>query len=238
VFDNRAELRQAFYQLVNTTSDDDALVEQGEAVDEIANRALQYGVWNAQTYLISIGAGNRWRTTSSALTWSGSDSTGGKYTALPADCLRIAGDERNSALRSADGVQWGMLVDERDRFRVRGNYYYLLDHDGESRLWLARGANPPSGTVLDYFYRHPTWTDDTGTADNAVDFPEMDRAMIPAEAAYYAMTQSWVPRGLELATRIQQARNNARSEARLRVNMTRQPRRTRNVRGIGTHWFA
>jgi len=59
-FENRAEHRREFYQLVGSLSADAALVQNSEATDEIADRCLQYGAWNAQGYLIEVGGGDRW----------------------------------------------------------------------------------------------------------------------------------------------------------------------------------
>lgn len=238
--DNRAKLRWEFFQLVGTTSVDGALTDNGESVDEIANRCVQYGIWNAQQFMIGVGGGERWRTTSATLSFSGSDATGGKFATLPADCMRIAGDDYTSAIRTPDGSLWGQLVSERDRFHVMGDYYYLLDDAGVEKLWLGRNASPPASAVLDYYYRHPTLTDDTGLATaGLIDFPEMARPLIPIEAADYAKDQAWFPGSDDQKAAIATARTTWRTKIEDgQARRTRQVKRMRSVRVNGSHYFA
>ena len=91
-----AEHLEAWYRLVGSTSGDQALEEQNEATDEVGYINLTRGCRRAQRYMIRMGFGG-WRKDSAALVFSGSDATtGGVFTALPADFLRAYGNDRRS----------------------------------------------------------------------------------------------------------------------------------------------
>jgi hypothetical protein len=220
----------AFYRLGGVTSDDDALTEQGEATDEVGYLYLTRGCRAAQRWMLSKGYSG-WRKRSSALTWSGSDSTdGGRYSDIPADFLRLYGDRRRrSALVEADGKQWGVEVDPTEDDRT-GNGYYLKN----DQLWLLRGAGPPSTVYLDYHYKHPKWT--AALADADIDFPLDARWLIPAEAAEAAKEESWLPGGPEMEFKIERALAKAQREALGIARQSKAPREWKRPLRHGNRW--
>lgn len=230
-FANRVELREEWYQLVGSLSTDAELTAQGEDTNQIANRCLQYGCWNAQQYLIELGGGDRWYKVGSALSWTTSDAQGW-YASAPSDLLRLAADEQTSGLREADGTGWGRLIQPAQRFNVTGNYYYLLDIAGAERIWLTLQASPPATLYPHYYYRHPALADGTEP-----DMDELDRPLIVAEAAVIGMRASWFTGDPQRRQDITENLRYWRDQARLRIRRSRQPRRIRTVRGFGSHHF-
>src|SRR3972149_2625074 len=100
VLTDRASLARAFYRLTATSSTNPGLIEHDSSTLETLYQYLQYGAWDAQEYMIDSGFTDRWLTTSSALTFSGSDASGGgRDASLPSPLLRLAGEEHRSALR-------------------------------------------------------------------------------------------------------------------------------------------
>ena len=99
------------------------------------------------------------------------------------------------------------------------------------RLWLTRGASPPSDLVMDYHRRVDTLAD----GENA-DFPEEDRGLIVAYAAALAREEHWYTGG---------QLGDARIERNLRMRKTtasRRARRTSAPKKIETpivfdHWW-
>lgn len=235
LLDSRAALLRQFYAHLGTSATDTALSEHDAESGEQAHRLLQFGLWNAQAYLIECGKGDRWRTTSSALaTWTGADDTdGGRYTSL-ADggyftrFLRLAGDDENSALRDPDGTQWGKEISERDRFKVRGNYYYLL---GDDQLWLARGADPSATLVADYYQRHALLA-----ADTVIDFPVELTPLIALEAAELALADNWPGVDSEHKAEIREGLKNWRNRA-AKSRRSRTPKRMRARPTLGTRFW-
>jgi hypothetical protein len=129
---------------------------------------------------------------------------------------------------------WGTLIDERDRFKHRNApIYYVLDEAGEERLWLGRGASPPAGIVLDYFYRHDELTDDA----DPLDFPESDRPLAVIESAVLAVAESWFPGGDQDERRLLAKQTTERRLARSRIRRTRQHKSFRTRSGFGSHFF-
>lgn len=235
LLDSRAALLRQFYHHLNTDATDDALIEHDAATGEQADRYLQFGLWNAQAFLVGLGLGERWRAVSSALSWSGSEtSNGGRYLSL-ADggsftrFLKLAGDDKNSALRSVDGTRWGTEIYERNRFDVRGNYYYLL---GDDELWVTKGANVPTGTVADYYQRHAPL--ESGTT---IDFPVDLTPLIPAEAAYLAIHDAWVALSDQQQSKVAAVRKHWRDEA-ARRRRSRTPKRMRANRTFDSQFWS
>lgn len=235
LLDSRAALLRQFYHHLGTSASDGALTEHDSESLEQALRYLQFGLWNAQQCLIDAGKGDRWRTTSSALaSWTGADDTdAGRYTSL-ADggyftrFLRLAGDDENSALREPDGTQWGKEVSERDRFKVRGSYYYLL---GDDQLWIARGAEPPATLVADYYQRHALLA-----SDSSIDFPVELTPLVPLEAANLALADNWPGVDDTQRAEIRRALDNWRERAG-KSRRSRTPKRMRARPTYGTHFW-
>ena len=224
--DTPAKVVAAWYRLVGSLSSDGALTEQGEATDDVVYTYLTRGCRNAQRWMLKMGYGG-WRKRTTALTWSGSDAAdGGRYATLPSDFLRSYGNQRVSALREADGDQWGQEVKEEED-QLRGDYYYIR---GE-QLWLGRDASPPTSLFLDYHYKHPLWSSTT-----TIDFPMDARALIVAEAAVAAMAENWLPGDSAMERKIEIALMRAREEAREIVRVTKGPRTLRKPYRAGNHW--
>lgn len=221
-----ARVLAAFYRLVGTLSDDEALTEQGEATDDVAYLYLTQGTRDAQRWMLGMGYGG-WRKRSSALSFSGTDAAdGGRYTALPTDFLRAYGSRKKSALREADGDPWGTEIGPDEDTR-RGDLYYIR---GE-QLWLARNASPPTTVYLDYHYQHPAWS-----ASVTMDFPMDARSLIVAEAANAAKEENWFLLGPDSDQKIERARMRARERARGVARQTKSPRQFQRVRVFGNHW--
>ena len=178
---------------------------------------------------MDCGLSDRWVSQATAITsWSGTEANnGGRYKALESDFFRLSGDDVTSALRQIDGTRWGHLVDFRDRFRVRGNRYWLQG----TNLWIARGASPPASLIYDYHHRLATLSSAT------VDFPSEDRPLIVAFAAERAMQDSWLPGGDEMLMKIQANRQACERRAFRRTRRSRTMRKLRPKPTIGTHYF-
>lgn len=228
--ENRAALRRRFYALTGTSSTDDALTEHDGEANEQLHYYVQHGVWRAQRWLIDHGYADGWLTTSGALSFSGTETTdGGKYWSLPADFLRLAGDDTvaRSALRQPDGTRWGQYVeDERDLYNRRGDFYTIRGGGGNSagttgKLWVAVSAAPPSDLVLDYHHRHAVLSDDV----TALDFPQDVGMLCVAEAAAMAMDEAWLPGGGEMREKIDHALQMARQQAEQWTGRARMPKR-------------
>ncbi|MCR4338643.1 MAG: hypothetical protein NUW01_02025 [Gemmatimonadaceae bacterium] len=229
VLTDRASLARGFYRLTATSNTNPALIEHDSTSLEAVYQFLQYGLWDAQEYMIDSGMTDRWVTTSSALSFSGADSTdGGRYVSLPSDFLRLAGDEKRSALRYPTGQRWGVLGDFDDRHRYRGNVYWLQNE----KLWVAPGASPPSTLVMDYHHQLATLADST-----TVDFPTQHRALIVAYAAERASNDAWLPGGMEQAAMISANLLKRQREAKRRARRTDGPKKMKRRASAGTHWW-
>lgn len=227
--DSLTALRNAWHRLTGTTSDDDALTENGEGATDVVDLCLTHGFWAAQRHLIANGMANRWRKRSAALSFSGSDTAdGGRYTDLPDDFLRLSGDETRSSIVRANGDRWGTLITGENDSR-RGSYYYLKN----DQLWLARGADVPTTAYLDYQYRHPEIT--TGVA---LDFPLEVRMLGVAYGAEVGMAEGWFPYDESGQAKITRAVTYWESQGRKTARESREPRRTKAGKVIGTHHFA
>ena len=229
VLTDRLSLRRAFFRLTGVDANNTALTEHDGSTLETLYQFLQYGLWDAQAFLIDCGMGDRWIKRSSTLSFSGSDSVdGGKYTALPSDFLRLAGDDDVSALCQPDGTRWGRLVDMRCRGEVRGNYYWLMN----DRLYIAPGASPPSDLVMEYHHKLATLAD-----GSTVDFPEEHRSLIVAYAADRAQSDAWLPGDLEMNAKIAANLDRLKKLAWVRARRNSGPRKMRARRVVGTHWL-
>jgi len=224
--DTVARVVAAWYRLCGVESTDDALVLNGESAGDVAYTYLTRGCRNAQRWMLKMGYGG-WLKRSSALTWSGTDAAdGGRYATLPTDFLRAYGNQRMSALREADGDEWGQEIKAEDD-QLKGNGYYFRG----TQLWLARTAAPPATLYLDYHYTHPVWTSGV-----TIDFPVDARALIVAEGANVAKEESWLPMGPEGEQKIERALMRAREEARDIVRQGKGPRTFRKPYRAGNHW--
>ena len=224
--DSVTKIREAWYRLLGTTEDDPALVEQTEAVNDVAYEFLTVGCREAQRHMLKMGF-KGWRKRSAALSWSGTDAAdGGRYSALPTDFLRAYGNRTVSALREASGDRWGSEIDPDDD-NLKGDYYYIR---GE-QLWLGRSASPPATVYLDYHYKHPLWS-----ASVTIDFPMDARMLIVAEAAAAAMLESWLLGGPELEQKISRALMQWRERARGISRATKSPRQFAKPVRFGSRW--
>lgn len=227
---NRAELRAAFYRLTATSASDGALTEHDVSAGDNVNGLILAGMRDAQLFLLSAGGQPRWKTTSTTLSFSGTEAAdGGRYTDLPADFLRLFGDDQNSALRTPDGDRWGRLIPIELR-NARMSDLYWIEND---RLWIARGANPPNNLVADYVYRVPELTDDV----TAPDFPLDDRPLIVAYAAARFVEHPTYPGRDDLRARVLNYLRELERHAATRARRTREPRRMKSRRSTGSHWF-
>lgn len=217
--DDRTDLRRAFFRLTDTSAADTSLIEQDTESNEAVHYFIQHGLWSAQDFLLSSGAASRWLKVGTAITWSGSDDTGGRYVALPADFLRLAGDENRSALSEANNVRWGQQLNEEES-GAYGDYYYLKNE----RLYLTRGASPQNTLYINYHHRHEVLAADNTT----IDFPLLDRPLIVAWAAQHALADNWLPD--TAAAKVQQAMAYWKREAASRARRTRQPAKLRAAR--------
>lgn len=228
-----ASVRASFYRLCGITASDDALTENGETEGDVAYIYLTRGIRAAQLWLIGQGMGHRWRKRSSALSWSGNETTdGGRYAALPADFLRLhgwrdAGGRWTGAVIEADGEAWGAEIPAEEA-RLRGNYYYLKN----GQLWVARNASPPATAYLDYHYKHPALS----AATASFDFPVDAMHLAVAEAASAAKEESWLPAGQEMEQKIERALLKAQAGAKEIARQSRGRPRMRAPRIYGARW--
>ena len=221
-----ARILLAFYRLLGEESGDLQLVAQGEGDDDVAYLALTRGARQAQRWMLDMGYGG-WRQRSSALSWSGTDSTtGGTYSALPTDWLKLYGNFRRSALVEANGDRWGQEINPEDD-HLKGNLYYVR---GE-QIWLARTASPPTTLYVDYHYKHPTFA-----SGITVDFPMDARSLIVGEAGVAAMDENWLLGGPEMEAKILAFLERAREQARHIARATKQPRQMRKPLRVGNRY--
>lgn len=225
-----AELLRLFYRLSGTTTSDDGLTENSEAADEVAYTCLNFGMQEAQRFMIGCGMTERWRKRNTAwTTWTGTDAAdGGRYNTLPTDFLRLSGrpyDRMRSSLTEANGEKWGVEITDNEEF-VRGNSYYLKN----DQLWLTRNAAVPTTIYLDYQFKHPEMA--SGVTLN---FPEDAMGLVAAYGVRKASMEGWFPSNPELAERnVMLWEKQARSVA----NRSRGQRKQTAPRVIGTRFFA
>lgn len=226
----RAQLRRGLLRLVGTEADDPELTLRGESLNEVLDEHLESGLWNAQRYLVDIGAGDEWLE-SATLTFGAADDTGARSADAPSDFLRFAGDAENSALHRSSGIPWGRLLrDLRKRRRVTGDWYYFA----EGRIWVTDQANVPDGVRLDYYEKLAL---PEGEAEVAM--PEEVRPLITAEAAYLAMHEYWIPTHdmQALENRIARNRIHRRTEAAQALRRADGRQALHDPDTTGSHWF-
>lgn len=234
VLDTVPKCRQAFLRLTGTLDDDAALTELGEAQNEVVDLFLTRGVRLAQRWMLKMGY-KGWRKRFGPITWSGSDETvGGRFVNLPTDFLRAFGRDRESALREANGEQWGFEIDT-DTEHWKGDYYYFRGGDDladvPGQLWITRNATLPTTIYLEYHYLHDAFANGI-----TLDFPVEARWLIIAEAANLAKEENWLPGGQEMEQKIERALIRAREEARDIARPSKQVRKMRRVVRYGNRW--
>jgi len=228
---DRASIRREYLRLVNADTSDADMIEHDTSGDlEGLYEALDVGQARAQMFLIGIGQGETWLTTSSTLTIAGTDPD--RYSSLPADFLRLDSDpgQRRSGLRYPNGTQWGKEIHPSDRNRAWGHYYWVEYNapNNEFRLRFPRASAVPSNLVADYYAQMATMADST-----TVFMRPDDRNLIPAYAAEYAMNQAWFSGGPEDVQRITKNLVRTRSESYKRGRMTRRARAVQTDRATG-----
>lgn len=228
----RPDLRRHLYRLLGIDARDRNLSSYDSDIQESVHYFIQQGLWNAQSHLITNGRARLWRRRWEISGWEDDEVTGARSTDLPSDFLRLDGDQYRSALYSAaDERPWGQETSAQNGETWRGNFFWV--HNG--RLWVSRGANLPQSLYGTYFYRHPVLEHD----ETPLDFPVEVRPLIPAEAAYVAMMESWLPLDDD-ATRRRIQRNlefwRAKAEEDLRPTRELPQHRSRSS-GISTTFF-
>lgn len=227
--DNRAELRLAFYRLTGTSSSDGALSKHETASNDTVHYYLWQGMREAQEWYINVANPSRWKKRSSAITsWSTDSVTGDRYTSLASDFLRLFGDVENSALMDNNGRPWGKLV--RPENAASGVNTYWIEND---ELRISKYATIPTTVYYDYYYEAPELTDDV----TAPDFPERDRNLIVAFAGEMFADSPAFPGDTDLYVKIQANLKKAQQRIYIRSRRSREPRKVRSKRAIGSHWF-
>lgn len=244
VLDDRLTLRLEFFALTGiapaatpTDTADAAITAVQESPGDQINRLLLMGLWDAQRWWVDFCDPDRWVSTSSTITWSGSESTdGGRYTAVASDFLRLYGGRQFSAIRTPGGTRWGQLIDPRFRNR-RGNLYYLLHGDNGDDLWICRGAAPPSDAVYDY--NAMIAADDFAADDDVPDFPQQHRDLIVGFAAKRATKYAFFPGGQKGVLQVLGYLRDAQVEASRANRRTRDPGRQAHAdRTVGNHLWS
>lgn len=220
------EFRNAFYRLVGSRPDDYALMELGESEDDVADHYLTEGVWSAQRWLLGTGYAG-WRSLSSPLVWV-MEANGEQTADLPSDFLRAWGSDHTSALRRSNGDAWGRQIEPREADHASGDCYYIPN---ETEVRVVRRANPPSGLVIDYHYRHPVFDDVV-----QIEFPEVARSLIVAEAGYAAMYESWLQGERPMEQKIEANLRSVRQKATDALRLTKSPRKLHNPVRYGNRW--
>lgn len=231
VLGTRPLLRAAFYTLMNSGPDDDALAEHYGSADEAANRYIQQGLEAAQFHIIEFRDAMRWIARSPELVWDFNRI--GYHTELPCNFLRISGDRCHSALLDRQNRPWGRQLDSRERNRHRfGAIYYIRNE----RIYLVDDTRPQPGLQLEYHYRHPFLTsDDPEALDDCgkIDFEIADRWLIVAFAGFYAIHDSWPAGGPEMTQKVTNNLEYWKAEVSRRHRRDRSPKRVRKWQHIG-----
>lgn len=235
----RPQLRAAFYTLMNSGPDDDALAEHYGSADEAANRYIQQGLEAAQFHIIEYRDAMRWVARSPELVWDFNRI--GYFAELPCNFLRISGDRYHSALLDRQNRPWGRQLDGRERNRHRfGPIYYIRNE----RIYLVQDimgppgglGRPPPGLQLEYHYRHPYLTsDDPDAVDDCgrIDFEIPDRWLIVAFAGYFAIHDAWPAGGPEMTQKVTNNLEFWKAEVSRRHRRDRSPKRVRKWQHIG-----
>ena len=226
-----AALRRAFYALVGSSSDDEALTDNAGALNETVDYHIQHGIWDAQEHLISAGLGNRWVsafdvTREEVIHPTTDDRVSAVF--LPDDFLRLVADQRRSAV-TLGGRPWGQLAPVERLDSVQGREFFYL----ENGFINFTTAVPPAGLKVAYHYRHAILVD----TDQFLDFPEMERPLIVAYAgASFADTADFTGDD-SLYQRIQVNLSQKQARAARRARQTREPKKLRPKDTIGSHWM-
>lgn len=231
-FGTREELRRALLRLVGTEADDPELELRGEAANEVVDAALEVGLWNAQRFLVDIGCGDIWLT-SATPSFGAADATGARSAAIEDDLLRFAGDGEYPALYKSNGTPWGRLLqDLRKRRFAHGDWFYFADN----KLWVAPEAQVVDGLMYDYYERLSLPAAGTETD---IDLPVDVRPLVPAEAAWHAMHEYWIPAasGDRFEERISRNRAHKRTEAAAAMRRTTGRQHLNDPQPTGSHYF-
>jgi hypothetical protein len=229
----RAKFHDAFWRLCGNISTDAALIESGEAVDEVADQCLTHGIWQAQRFLVDAGY-NGWVARSTAVTsWTGTDAAnGGRYTAVPTDAthgfLRLAGDYDRSSLVKANGDPWGCEVSY-DQRSAKGDGYYLKN----DQVWLLRTASVPSTIYIEYHQQHVEFA--ATTFDAGLSFPVDVRMLVVAYGAQQALDEGWLP--IEDPDAIREAIQTQERRARDFARRSHAVRHVRQRPRLGNHYY-
>lgn len=228
--DSVAKHRYAFYRLCGSKGDDEGLTEQGESTDDVAYLYLTAGYRRAQQFLLDEGLWLRPKR-SSALSWSGADSTdGGRYASLPTDFLRADGNRKDrSALVEAGGDGWGTEVLPSEA-EARGDGYYFTD----SQVWLCRDASPPSTLYLRYFQSQSAFSASLTSSDFLL--PVDCRGLGVAYAAEEAKDEGWFPLGSGADAKIMDAVRIGELKAKKHARRSKAPREIRGRTVHGNRW--
>lgn len=221
-----------FYRLCETDATDDDMIEHDNSTLEAAYELLDAGLRDTQLLLIRYGLGGHFQATTAALSFTGSDPD--RYATLPADFLRMNGDHRRSALRSAAGVRWGREIMPGQRHDFTGNCWYVRGASGDAglmRLYVTTGASVPSGTRADYYFRH------ADLADSTVDIPEDERPLIPAYAAVRATAYPWYAGGDTGKARLEAYLRFLKNQTWHRSRTSRQPKMATVHPVTGDRWI-
>lgn len=226
VLNNREDIRAAFYSRLNTSADDDALAEGFASAEEHANEYVQLGIDSAQAWTIEVCDPLRWLARFNLADWQ--DDCIGTYHELPADFLRLSGDDRHSAIIRPNGSPWGrQLEDNRRRHQFRFEHAYYLAND---RIYLIdKSPRPPTGSQCEYHHRLAVVETDA----DPIDFPLHDRWLIVAYACWHAVKDSWIPGAAEMESKVERDLEHWRQEVARRQRRSRQPRRMRTPAALG-----
>lgn len=223
--------RRAFFRLTGSELGDHELDERGEDTNEVVNQCLTGGAWAAQRDMLSYGY-RGWLALTPALVWVDDPAVdSGLKAELPANLLRLAGDEAYSALLDSSSKQWGQQIEPDWKRRYSGKFYYV---ETEEFVHLTKNANPPSGLRAEYHYRHPEF--DADLADGSIDLPVDARMLVVAHAAMIGVEENWIVGAddmkVTVARNLLREQNNGRKVAR----RTKQQRRMRRPPRFGTRY--
>ena len=225
---DRASLLRSLFRLLDTDAEDGTMIEHDIVTLEGAYIALQQGLADAQSYLFSADGGSWWLAVSDALAFTQEDD-GRQWATLPDGFRRMYSVPDRSALHTLVGAAWGTEITPDLQWSSSSSNSFFIAND---RLWLTRGASPPSDLRMDYYRLAAKLADDSDA-----DFPEEDRGLIVAYAADLAMEEHWFTGGPEGVARIQ------RNLQKRKTTASKRARRTSAPKKVGTplvmdHWWA
>ena len=223
---DRASLLRALFRLLDTDLEAGDMTEHDPADvhQEGILLQLQQGAEDAQAYMLKAGS-TWWLETSEPLDFQ-PQSDGRLAVTLPEGFRRLYGDGERSALHDARGTRWGVEIEPDLQWDGTRNGYFLSG----DKLRLVSNASPPAGLMMDYVRRIAEIRDGTD-----VDFPEDDRSLIVAFAAFHAREESWYTGGPAGDRKIERNLGSKKSQAWTRARRTSTPRRARTPR-VPPHW--